>query len=132
MSVHEEEILQSGQEVRPEMTVDTAVSLVQRLYGLKVKSIQELDSYLDKNYLVVAETQFDNPHIEEVCGDGYVLKVLNSVESKTTHVGKTAAFVQSKVPQCKLLADLRKGIEENNVNKELEPSRFHLYQLESR
>lgn len=81
-------VLQPGQDIRPHMTVDTARDLVQHLYGLRVKSVRELNSYDDKNYLVKAEAECDNPHIKEVCADGYVLKVLNSMASKESHVGE--------------------------------------------
>lgn len=89
----EEEITSSflqlpGEDCRPKTTLKSARDLVQRLYGLRVKSVKELDSYVDKNYLVKAEAEYDNPHIKEVRADGYVLKVLNSLDSKTAHVGE--------------------------------------------
>ncbi len=84
----QDQVLQVGQIIRPQMTLDTARELGERLYGLKVKSVKELNSYDDKNYLLMTEPQSTNPHIKEVCGDGYILKVLNSMDSKKSHVGK--------------------------------------------
>lgn len=78
------EVLQPGQVIRPKVDKNVAVDLVQRMYGLKVKHIVELNAYDDKNFHVVCKEDFDNPWISEVARDGYVLKVTNSLDSKKT------------------------------------------------
>jgi hypothetical protein len=66
-----------------------AVQLIQRLYGLKVKTIQELYSYDDKNFLITVSDSWENKNIEQLWPHGYVFKILNSVDSMSTnHVGK--------------------------------------------
>ena len=73
--------------IAPQITLETAKKLVQDLYGLKVKSMKEINSYDDKNYRVEVESECTNPHIQRVCADGYILKVLNSMDSPKQHVG---------------------------------------------
>ncbi|KAK3095004.1 hypothetical protein FSP39_009043 [Pinctada imbricata] len=71
-----------GEIIKPIVPDGTIKDLVWRQYGLRVKHWVELNSYDDKNYHVIAEDQSDNPYITEVSSNGYVLKVLNSLESK--------------------------------------------------
>ena len=37
---------------------------------------------------VSVEPEHTNPHIQELCRSGYVLKVLNSMDTPRMHVGK--------------------------------------------
>ncbi|XP_023711328.1 hydroxylysine kinase isoform X3 [Cryptotermes secundus] len=72
-------MLHPGQSIRPHLSQQMAMRLVQRLYGLKDIAIVELNGYDDKNYHV------------KICGDrnesrlwahGFVLKVMNSLDSQ--------------------------------------------------
>ena len=75
--------------IAPQIKLETARKLVKDLYGLKVKGMKEINSYDDKNYKVeVEEDCGENPHIMQVCTDGYILKVLNSMDSPKNHVGQ--------------------------------------------
>lgn len=80
------DMLQPGLIIRPQMTEKTAIHLVKTLYGLTVRSIKELNSYDDKNYLVQVDAEHTNPHLETLWPHGYVLKVLNSMDSPKQHV----------------------------------------------
>ena len=53
-----------------------------------MKSIKELVSYDDKNYLVKVYDEHNNPYVSEIWPHGYVFKVLNSLDSPTKHVGR--------------------------------------------
>ncbi|XP_076470845.1 hydroxylysine kinase-like [Babylonia areolata] len=64
----------------PPLSVAIVTTLVRDLYGLHVQSCKELDSFMDRNYHVVVKA--GNEHVGEVCAEGYVLKVLNSVDSR--------------------------------------------------
>ena len=81
-------VLQPGQSIRPQTTPDTAVELVNNLYGLTVTKVKELNSYDDRNYYVHVKPEHKNPHIKEICPDGYILKILNSMDSPKKHVGE--------------------------------------------
>lgn len=79
-----------------------AKTLAMKLYGMNVAEICQLNSYDDRNFLIKAEKWVDidriyaisavqtyainrnikNSNIKSFCADGYVLKVLNSFESK--------------------------------------------------
>ena len=75
------------QSYRPELSPPTVTQLVRDLYGLHVLSCQELDSYDDRNFHVTVDTSVvHNVHIPQVCPHGYVLKVLNSLDSKRPDV----------------------------------------------
>jgi hypothetical protein len=45
-------MLRLGEDIRPHLSQPTAVALVQRLYGLKDVTVDELHGYDDKNYHV--------------------------------------------------------------------------------
>lgn len=85
MADSESDFLRPGQTIRPKADKKTASDLVTRLYGFRVKNVTELNAYDDKNFHVTCdERDFDNPWINEVSGDGYVLKIMNSLDSKKT------------------------------------------------
>ena len=71
------------------------VSIVERLYGLNVTRFSELNSYDDLNLLVhVNQTLWDNDNIPAVSSNGYVLKILNSLDStKHKFIGKLNIIV---------------------------------------
>ncbi|XP_033756896.1 hydroxylysine kinase-like [Pecten maximus] len=78
-----EVLLQEKGEIIKPMIPDGAVEdLVRNLYGLDVISSKELNSYDDRNYHVTVHNQSSNPHIPEVWKHGYILKILNSMDSK--------------------------------------------------
>jgi len=80
--------LTPGQLIRPVMDCNKAVQLVESLYGLKVLDVYELDSYDDRNFHVrVSPKNHCNPHVEQISSHGYVLKVLNAIDSLRPHVG---------------------------------------------
>ena len=71
-------------ESRPVLTCDDVVGVVASVYGLRVTKQTTLNSYDDVNIRVLAEERCDNKFIKEVATDGYVLKILNSADSKKT------------------------------------------------
>lgn len=71
------------EELKPRVSRNAIPELVHRLYGLKVKDIKELPSYDDLNFFVLADDKFENKNIQSVNKDGYVLKVLNSLQSSS-------------------------------------------------
>jgi len=81
-------MLQPGQTIRPKLCEQTAISLIESLFGLQVRTIKELNSYDDRNYFITVDSNYDNPHIPELWPHGYVFKVLNSLDSLKKHVGK--------------------------------------------
>ena len=81
--------LSLGQLIRPAMDCDKAVELVQSLYGFTVLEVRQLDSYDDRNFHVrVSLENHRNPHVDRVSPHGYVLKVMNSIDSHRPHVGE--------------------------------------------
>ena len=80
--------LRPGQRIRPAMDADRAVELVESLYGFTVVSVSELDSYDDRNFHVRVAAGHCNRHVEQISPHGYLLKVMNSVDSLKPHVGK--------------------------------------------
>lgn len=80
--------LQPGRLIRPMVSMQLARQLVQDLYGLTANSIKELNSYDDRNFFVTVEQDYkhNNPFIEEISLQGYVLKILNSMDSRKHHI----------------------------------------------
>lgn len=82
-----ETLLTPGQLIKPMINEETAIKIVKKVYGLKVSKITELNAYDDKNYhILCGEKEFDNQHIKEVSDVGYVLKIVNSLDSKKINV----------------------------------------------
>ena len=82
--------LAPGQLIRPVVDCGKAVQLVESLYGFSVLEVRQLDSYDDRNFHVrVSLENHSNPYVqqEQVCRHGYVLKVMNSIDSQRPHVG---------------------------------------------
>ncbi|KAK3095776.1 hypothetical protein FSP39_018921 [Pinctada imbricata] len=76
-------VLKPGHKIRPDLDHNKVTELARELYGLDVAEVKELNSYDDKNFWIrVVHSNTSN--LEEVSSDGYVLKVLNSLDSKYT------------------------------------------------
>ncbi|XP_011443139.3 hydroxylysine kinase [Magallana gigas] len=71
-----------GETIKPVVPMKHIPHLIKSLYGLTVESCKELDSYDDKNYHVVVTGQSENPYIKHPEENGYVLKILNKMQSK--------------------------------------------------
>ncbi|XP_044735401.1 hydroxylysine kinase [Chrysoperla carnea] len=72
----------SAIEYKPKLTNEDACEIVKNLYGVNCVNISELKAYDDKNYKINVENIINNKFIENICLDGYVLKIMNSLESK--------------------------------------------------
>lgn len=46
------EIVQAGMDIKPKLTIEDAVQLARRLYGITVKEIREIIAYDDRNYQI--------------------------------------------------------------------------------
>lgn len=79
-------LLIPGQHIRPSVTEETAVALLERLYGMRATSVRELNAYDDRNYHVLCDGTPANPHAIGLERAGYVLKVINSLDSRKTDV----------------------------------------------
>lgn len=75
-------LLQPGTKIRPEIRDDDVRNLAQRLYGITIDKMIELPAYDDRNYFIMPDGRFKNPIITHNCPHGYVLKVLNALDSK--------------------------------------------------
>ncbi|OWF56601.1 hydroxylysine kinase-like [Mizuhopecten yessoensis] len=73
---------EKGEVIKPMIPEGVVEELVRKIYGLDVVSYKELNSYDDKNYHVTVTDRSSNPHIPEVWTHGYILKILNSMDSK--------------------------------------------------
>lgn len=65
----------------PGVSENTVRELMEKLYGLETKSITKLNSYDDQNFHVKAADPVNNSHIKEIWSLGYVLKILNVLET---------------------------------------------------
>ncbi|KAJ0171650.1 hypothetical protein K1T71_012413 [Dendrolimus kikuchii] len=74
--------LEPGAVIRPQIDHDGVRALAERLYGISVLELTELNGYDDKNYRITEDPNVKNPLITAHCPDGYVLKILNSMDSQ--------------------------------------------------
>ncbi|CAK1547570.1 unnamed protein product [Leptosia nina] len=78
----EAKILQPGTVIKPIIDQDGVKLLVERLYGISVLELIELNGYDDKNYKIVEDPNVKNPLITNHSSHGYVLKIMNSMDSQ--------------------------------------------------
>ncbi|XP_067624635.1 hydroxylysine kinase [Eurosta solidaginis] len=76
------DLLQPGMNIKPNVGVEEAESLVRRLYGITANSTKLLNAYDDINYLIQPDWNIKNPIITTPWPHGYVLKILNAMDSK--------------------------------------------------
>ncbi|CAL7946133.1 unnamed protein product [Xylocopa violacea] len=79
-------VLIPGQRIRPPGSKEIVSQILKELYSLNATSIIELNAYDDRNYRILCEESHTNPHITTVSKHGYVLKIVNSLDSKKQHV----------------------------------------------
>lgn len=75
-------VMQPGEDIKPRMTKEDAAVLLKEVFGLEGGTITELDGYDDLNYHCLSPKMNKNPNIKEIWRHGYVLKVMNSLDSK--------------------------------------------------
>lgn len=75
-------ILQSGDVIKPEIDDESVKALAERLYGISCLELKEMNGYDDKNYKITEDTNMKNPLITKHCPFGYVLKIMNSMDSE--------------------------------------------------
>ncbi|XP_055609728.1 hydroxylysine kinase [Uranotaenia lowii] len=80
--VESPQFLKPGSKIRPIVSEEDVRKLVERLYGIIVLEMCELDSYDDKNYLIQADSLIKNPILKTISPNGYVLKIANSLDSQ--------------------------------------------------
>lgn len=78
----ERRMMEPGEDIKPQMTKEDAEVLLKNIYGLQGCVIQELDGYDDLNYLCSSPSKNENPNIESIWPHGYVLKVMNCLDSE--------------------------------------------------
>jgi len=76
------DVLEPGEIIRPALEAQEAEIILLRLYGLKARTVKELNSYDDRNFLFQVEPETSNSHLKgNINPDGYVLKVTNRLDS---------------------------------------------------
>ncbi|XP_075986078.1 hydroxylysine kinase isoform X2 [Anticarsia gemmatalis] len=78
--------LQPGTVVRPIIDHEGVKLLAERLYGISALELIELNGYDDKNFKIVEDPNVKNPLITTPSEHGYVLKIMNSIDSKDVAV----------------------------------------------
>lgn len=66
-------VLSPGEDIKPDFGTEDAKEVLKEIFGFECLKVVELNGYDDRNYLV---------EVEGVCGDGFVLKIMNSLDSK--------------------------------------------------
>lgn len=76
------ELLSPGEDIKPDFTIEDARGFLREIFGLDCLQIEELNGYDDKNYRVGVGVEYENPFLRGVCKEGYVLKIMNSWDSR--------------------------------------------------
>ncbi|KAL4709668.1 hypothetical protein ACJJTC_007399 [Scirpophaga incertulas] len=71
---------------RPVIDHEGVKLLAERLYGISVLELTDLPGYDDKNYKILEDPNVKNPLITIHSPQGYVLKIMNSMDSKNASV----------------------------------------------
>ncbi|XP_059613237.1 hydroxylysine kinase [Phlebotomus argentipes] len=80
-AIGESEILKPGTKIKPTISEKEVEKLAERLYGITVLEISELISYDDRNFFINEDRNIKNPIIANHSNHGYILKVLNALDS---------------------------------------------------
>ncbi|CAH0697273.1 unnamed protein product [Spodoptera exigua] len=78
--------LEPGQVIKPIINHEEVKLLAERLYGISVLELKELNGYDDKNYKILEDPNVKNPLITTHCEHGYVLKIMNSMDTQNPSV----------------------------------------------
>ncbi|XP_053680769.1 hydroxylysine kinase [Anopheles nili] len=81
-NVQPPETLKPGSQIRPTVSEEEVRKLAERLYGITVLEMCELDSYDDRNFMIQADSYVKNPILKSINTSGYVMKIANSLDSK--------------------------------------------------
>jgi hypothetical protein len=85
-------VLNPGESIQPKLGEQEARHLVRRLYGMSAIKVVELNSYDDKNFHILVDTATSGD--VKWSEDGYVLKILNSLDSKFPEaIGTSYSFI---------------------------------------
>lgn len=79
-------LLKPGQQIKPYVPNEVVHQLANNLYNLEVVSIKELNSYDDKNFHITVKDNSHLPDVNDACPFGYVMKVLNSLDSRAPNL----------------------------------------------
>ncbi|XP_044745365.1 hydroxylysine kinase [Coccinella septempunctata] len=84
-SDNSEKTLLSIANIRALLTPKDVETILHDHYGLEAIKIKELNGYDDKNFLIKVGESKQNDFIHTICENGYVFKVINSLDSKDTN-----------------------------------------------
>lgn len=82
----DKKILEPGLAIRPKVDPEIVKGLAERLYGISVLELTELDGYDDRNFKIIEDPNVKNPLITHHSPNGYVLKIMNSIDSQDLSV----------------------------------------------
>lgn len=74
--------LEPGIVIRPIIDQEGVKLLAERLYGISVLEMEELNGFDDKNYKITEDPNVKNPLITNPSENGYVLKIMNTIDSE--------------------------------------------------
>ncbi|KAJ2944894.1 hypothetical protein O0L34_g1786 [Tuta absoluta] len=86
IEVYPNNMIEPGQNIRPNIDHEGVKLLAERLYGISVLEMTELNGYDDKNYRIIEDPNVKNPLITTHSPHGYVLKIMNSLDSQNVDV----------------------------------------------
>ncbi|XP_068624119.1 hydroxylysine kinase [Battus philenor] len=97
-------VLTPGAAIRPQIDHEGVRLLVERLYGISVLELTELAGYDDRNYRITEDPNVKNPLIPQPSAHGYVLKIMNSMDSQNLAVveaqNEIMNFLSSRGVRC--------------------------------
>lgn len=94
------ENLEPGKVIRPIIDHESVKLLVERLYGISVLELTELNGYDDKNYKIIEDPNVKNPLITKHCEHGYVLKIMNSMDTQNPAVVEAQNEIMNYCSKC--------------------------------
>jgi hydroxylysine kinase len=84
------DLAKPGESIRCLLSDEQARDLSKRLYGLTVTKTKEFNGYDDRNFHLTVTEDCNNRFIGEVWPHGYVLKIVNTLDSKKPdYLGKS-------------------------------------------
>ena len=85
-----------GQQIRPpHVSPEQVRRLLTTHYGLQPDNVKELDSYDNRVFFVQVDGPSSNPNHTDISPTGYVLKIINSIDSKSNHLGELRVLIMA-------------------------------------
>lgn len=82
VKMDDNQCLKPGVNIKPIVTIAEVKGFAKEHYGITPSLVVQMNGYDDLNYKLDVDSAVTNNHIQLVCENGYVFKIMNSLDSQ--------------------------------------------------